>query len=594
MGLLNRRLFHLFARNAEGGQVTAYTIGTVWVLIVLWVDFSLPNGWQHGKQIVLWYGLVAIMVARLISYWYQQSSIRLSIDVLDSIMVLRLVYLWMVHTPTLDVLDPVLIVTAYTVWYFIVRSLVRDKARVMPVFYHVLFSVAMVESILVFFQWSLAPTVLDESLKNAVFGTLGSPNSTAWVIAFGVLVVPFAVQNKRLRLLCNVIAAVAIILTESRSAMLMLLTICLYRCRRYYPRVEMPIVGSIAHRWQKSVFIFMTFAVLAFLFFLDVESSLGRVYLYRVGFEIWKANIWFGVGLNHIADYFLDAQAHVLSLPFWSDYAYKATEVHQIHNELLNACIETGLFGGTLLILAIVNAFEGCSSNFQKVFGLLLLVPVFVDAPLHVLSTSLLFYTWLGFTKRQEICLVARFELPKEKFLSGVTAVLIVVSTFVIIQTSKRYSGLQTWKTAIDALQRQSWNTAHLHLRSTEENLPTNHERDYQSMVALWHSSKQVVVLESLERLIEKHPNRSRLLTVGYANLTVGRLEKAEVYFMRVSQAFPEHVAPHRYLAEVYKRTGDFEKMENQFVKASSLYKRRPTPTNERIMAELTEVVFGE
>lgn len=99
------------------------------------------------------------------------------------------------------------------------------------------------------------------------------------------------------------------------------------------------------------VLISLIIAVMAFLYVLKPNSALGRIFLWRIGFDAWMDNFWNGVGWDKVAGAIGNAQERYFTTHPDSVFASVAGCPEFAFNEYLQIAIAFGVVGLAIFIV---------------------------------------------------------------------------------------------------------------------------------------------------------------------------------------------------------------------------------------------------
>lgn len=132
----------------------------------------------------------------------------------------------------------------------------------------------------------------------------------------------------------------------------------------YVLKYNFNVVFSAKKKWL----IFLAgLSFIAVLFFIKHDSSLGRLLIYKISFNLFKDNLWTGVGLGNFATHYLNYQAAYFKQ---GNYSIKelllADNTQHAFNDYWQFLIETGMVGLLFLTLAVVLLYSLIKKSFAN------------------------------------------------------------------------------------------------------------------------------------------------------------------------------------------------------------------------------------
>ncbi|MDD5231057.1 MAG: O-antigen ligase family protein [Candidatus Marinimicrobia bacterium] len=317
------------------------------------------------------------------------------------------------------------------------------------------------------------------------------------------------------------------------------------------------------------VFICFLFCIL-FLYKLNPESSIGRFMEWRVSAPMIKDHPIKGVGHGRFAVEYLYYQSRYFENPVHNSLAYKAANVKQAHNEYLQAFCESGILGGLLFlsiwIFALWNLFYHLYQNRnhrRQYYGLAMilltiLIHALVDTPLHVLPISVVAYIALGLIPVKE-SIIKKINVHSGLSRCMITIVLLLFLIFILGKSIYQYPGYNHWNKGVKYARNHYWEMAIEQYQSALKRLGGEGELQFHlgsAMVLSGSNSRGVYFLkESLKNFNDKNI----YLSLGYGFLHLKNYIDAEKYTRIALSMFPDHLAPHLLLGEIYYYQGKIE-----------------------------------
>lgn len=279
-------------------------------------------------------------------------------------MVLYLWVFWIVilniwkHNSTIDLLLPYLSIAC--TYGFIKYNTTKDKANdciekmlyiicILVIFQSFIGLVQYLESSLLSFDYA-------NKIKTVVVGTINYPNGYGSFIAVGIPCLIYFLRklnskiSKLLLLLSLIFAMCSLILNGSRGAMLCMLISAILTYSIYQYKIMKN--DYYAKKICKLLFFCIIILLIgSFLYYLNLESSNGRIMIHKITGEIIGDHMVFGVGVDNYQSCYLSYQGSYFETN--PSLSYKATEIQAPLNMFLKEFCENGILGGGLYVLLV-------------------------------------------------------------------------------------------------------------------------------------------------------------------------------------------------------------------------------------------------
>jgi len=451
-------------------------------------------------QLAVFTGLAVVLFKNRFAYRF---------NLLDGVIIIKL--LWMVPLKFLldryaDLFENADILASLTLFYFLVQIMVSDRteaeiARFLKQVFVVLAIVCSMEAIYGLMQYcglDLFHPGGYSSYESKVVGTFGSANSMGCFLAVltPVLLYLFGIQKtKTLKILCGLgigITLIALILTLSRGAWSALIGGLIFLI---YPSSAKFIKKRVSGRSVKiGIVIAVILAILLFIvgiFFLNPDSALGRIFIWKVSLPMIADYPFLGVGYGNYGYQYLNYQMRFFDDPSNMIYFDKACAIKDAHSEFVNITAETGLIGLILFVLLIFLYFRyrhtiqiredktGVNVQIRILTASFLVIVIHstVDSVLHTLPISILFYFCLSMisvlSKKNEIKPLNRTIVRPGKILKIMGVVLLFINLFILAKVG---TGFVHWKKGQNAVYRYEWESGIREYEKALKILPENDE----------------------------------------------------------------------------------------------------------------------
>lgn len=304
----------------------------------------------------------------------------------------------------------------------------------------------------------------------------------------------------------------------------------------------------------------------SYLYFYDFQSSLGRIFVWRVSAPMFLEHPVRGIGAGNYSVDYLDYQKQFFENPANLPLAFKAANMKQALSDYVQAFCETGLVGGLLFLAILGIALWGF---FRKMFDpmllgagslfLVILIHMAVDTPLRIVLIASVMACLLGLApaptkltwhfRVRPIILAAAFLLP-----------LLVLSVFVGYKCDRYYQGHISWLRGYEYARQHRWQFASQEYKRALVDMP----HDGQLLFNL--GGVQIIEgsysdgIYHLQKARSSFNDRNIYLSLSEGYLGLHEYARAERYALIALGMFPNQISPHLLLGEIYYKLGKFKK----------------------------------
>lgn len=463
----------------------------------------------------------------------------------------------------------------------------REKLQTM--FLQMTAGLALLQAFIGIFQFFMFEP--SDNLKTTLLGTLGAANGYGLLLAIGLiahlgLLLSTKTRMKRLFLISSMFFILSVLfLNGSRGALLSLaVSLTLFGFVRFQNKTrQVWLTRQMLNNWQpRNLTVFkrafaggvlvLLLILSGFLYRVDIESSQGRWMVWQLSAPMLIENPFTGIGHGNYATEYLNYQSRWFQHKGHQSHTWKAANLKQAHNEFFQSFFEGGLPGGLLFLFLWLYPLFHYWKNKSKLnltdvalFAILaaILCHSLVDSPLHVLPVTIIAYFILGITP------LPVAHLRSDKFSSAFAMSLVSVSFFVsvVFQFVMAYPGQWHWKKGVIAAESFSWKIAADYYQQALEYLPDEGELHYHMGSALVIQVAPSRGLVHLNQALKNFNDRNIWLSMSLAYIELKQYEKAEENALAVLSMFPDHLAPHLLLGEIYYYTGQENKSKESLLK---------------------------
>ncbi|MCA0445323.1 MAG: O-antigen ligase family protein [Bacteroidetes bacterium] len=419
-------------------------------------------------------------------------------------------------------------------------------------------------------------------IKTPMVGLIGSPNGFGILMAVGILScsIKFKMANtikiKLIMFVLGLILIVALLLNGSRGAQLALAItgLFLFFYSGFFSKKQTLLFFIRSQKYLLFALILVVGLFSIYLYNKNESSSEGRLFIWEVSSKMVIDNPLNGVGYGNYQRDYLYYQASFFQDTLNSHFYIKATNLKQAHNEYLQAFCETGIIGGLLFLLVWGVAFLGIHTELKDgfneakwklfVLGFLLLLGshALLDTTFHVFPLLILPYLLMGFVSIRYI------KVPLNRYSQ--IFILMVVVGLIIYQIKKdynEYKGYKKWYSGYEHAGNGKWLWAKTDYEDAIKIIPEQGELLFHygaSLVFLGEYSKS---LYYLNKSLTYFTDRNIFLTRSLANLKLNNYQKAEEDAKISLSMFPDQLAPHLLLGEIYFHMGNITESKKSLTK---------------------------
>ncbi len=320
--------------------------------------------------------------------------------------------------------------------------------------------------------------------------------------------------------------------------------------------------------------ILILFGVLSsYLYFYDFQSSLGRIFVWRVSAPMFFEHPIKGVGLGNYSVKYLDYQKDFFKDPANLPLAFKASNMKQALSDYVQVFCETGLVGGLLFIATIGIALWGFFSrkNRRILIGagsllLVILIHMGVDTPLRIVPVAAAMACLLGLAPVPSKW-IRHFRLTPAALGIALLPALLAASVFVGIGCERYYQGHVLWFKGYEFARQHRWQFAAQEYKRALADLPHDGQLLFNLGAVQIIENSYSEGIYHLQEARASYNDRNIYLSLSEGYLGLHEYEKAQHYAGVALAMFPDQLSPRLILAEIYYRTGRFGKSKESLRK---------------------------
>jgi O-antigen ligase len=510
---------------------------------------------------------------------YNKQRFRLKITTLDFMVIIF--FIWRIITNPSYFKDAIQILWLLSLLFLIliVRQMDEDESHhFINLLIIVIFWGGIFQASIGLMQIYFYPSQSSLLIKTPVIGSIGLPNAFGSFMALScIAALVKAINSQKLlfRIFYLILMAFMLsllIINGSRGAFLALLIAAIVILTIYLVQKNSLLRYYLQRQWICSMLLgcaVISLSIISIILFnINPESAKGRIMITKISLPMFFENPLMGIGYGNYSKYYLDYQAKFYSYPENQNMAYKAANLKQAHNEFLEIFCETGIIGGIIFFLIVVVAYKMLYNRFKSPRNdsvsitnlflvavlLITLIHGLVDDTLHFFPTNILFFVVLDSIQGNYFKITVFLE--QRKYALGASILFILLSLYAAYHLYNQYMGYRFWAAA----HKQKYPAiAVTYYEKALHKLPDKGELLFHYGSALALKGNYTRGLHFLERSLESYNDRNIYLSMSYAYMKLYNFDKAEAFAKKALSMFPDHLAPHLLLGQVYFRKKEFD-----------------------------------
>jgi len=414
--------------------------------------------------------------------------------------------------------------------------------------------------------------------ETQVIASFGGANSLGCYLALSVPCLLHTIKQSQIKnqkglwIVGLVLVCIALSLTLSRGAWIALIAGLIF----YYLPTLLQLMKKIKSRDRKLLWSLSGVGalVIGFAFIKiynqNVESSIGRIFLWKISFLMFSDFPLLGIGYGNYSYLFPDYQAKFFDNPVNVKYIDKACNIKMAHSEFFHIFAETGVIGiilfliliifiGTIIFRLLRTAENEKQGTIIRLFGAILVIILthsVVDTVLHVLPILLVFYTSIAilsvYCDSQNYRAIQFRLYPKVIFLIP-AIVLLGITGF---RGSQKIAGYFYWRQGLNHVSQHKWQEGIDSYQKAMKYLPENGELKFHLGSAYSYTKESEKAFDFLNQSLSSFKDKNQYMVLGITCMDLGNFELAERYLRQTTYMFPQMLYPHFLLAQLYDRTG--------------------------------------
>lgn len=201
-----------------------------------------------------------------------------------------------------------------------------------------------------------------------------------------------------------------------------------------------------------------------------------------------------------------------------------------------------------------------------------------VDSPLHVLPIAVIGYLNMAIIPVQGPGLLLS---PLKR--ASMIIILVLYSGFAAYRSIRLYPAHHDWKKGAELAEQNKWKPAVLHYQHALEQFGKKGELEHHLGSALVFDGQYSRGIYYLNKAKKDFNDRNIYLAESYANIQLQNYETAEGLAKQGLNMFPDQLAPHLLLGEIYYKLGESELSKVSLMKCIRLETAIISPETKQI-----------
>lgn len=305
------------------------------------------------------------------------------------------------------------------------------------------------------------------------------------------------------------------------------------------------------------------------IFFLKTDSSLGRIFIYKISTYIYLDNWVHGIGLGNFKKIYMYYQADYFKFSIYTEKEFLlADNTYFAFNDYYQFIIETGLLGVLTIIFTVISLFFSIKSILKKNKSIMLLNILGVF--LAIVSAAFFTYVFnrIEFQTITILCLmifIFYFIKTRQRILFKILGyiTLLILIIFLVQPVGLRLNKLFASKKLKQAkeLERSGYRTEAINIfGSLKDVLGNDFEYLEFNSFLLTNMLSLKKAAEATVKLINVRPNNDYYTRLGYIYALSNNAEEAEEAYLMAINMVPNRFINRYKLYNFYKNTGQKKK----------------------------------
>jgi len=568
--------------DSAANKITGPQIVILLIIFIIPVIFSnrLYYGYDIPREIL--FKIMTVLAFGLVLFTPNENSVK--INYLDGIVFFRVIWilpLLLLADRYSQSIDNIPLSLFQILFYFVLKFVYSTQGQIADSLFKIISGAAIVEAIFGIIQQfnpHFLGAMVNLGYETQVIASFGGANSLGCYLALSVPCLLFTIQKcnsiylKLTWIIGLLLVIIALGLTLSRGAWIALTAGLVF----YYYTDLVQLWQTLKVKHPLLLGIGLCFGIIVIglglfkIYNQNVESSIGRIFLWKISLLMFRDYPLLGIGYGNYGYLFPDYQAKLFDNPVNVKFIDKACSAKMAHSEFFHILAETGIIGLLLFMLLIIIVIvivvrllrivkDQNQTREIRIFSTILviiLIHSIVDTVLHVLPISLVFYTCIAVLSvyyDQESKHAVELKLRLKIVYALIALMLLGLTGY---NGYKKINGYYFWRQGLNNVSQHHWQAGIDYCQKALKYLPGNGELKFHLGSAYSYTGELEKAYNYLDQSMPLFKDKNQYMVMGITCMNLGKFELAEHYLRRTTYMFPQMLYPHFLLAQLYDRTG--------------------------------------
>ena len=383
--------------------------------------------------------------------------------------------------------------------------------------------------------------------------------------------------------------------TGSRTAIIAIILSSAYISFARYS----PIIRNYFNKNKELYLVLIIFVCsgLYYLYSIKINSSNGRIFIWKNVFTIIKEAPLFGKGLNSFEGLYMNVQANYFRLHPGNSYSDLADNVQYAFNEFLQFGLENGVIGILIVLGILFSLFRTKGNDLMLICGKAGIISIIAlslfSYPLHILSIKLNMLLYLAMISRYQEKRVLSLNISHHyRFYHVMAYLFIALFTLNIYYTSVLYKAFKNWGEAAANYRTRNYAVSIALFRNEYEVFKNNGAflTQYGKNLSMLNMDKEAIII--LKEAAKRSNSTVVQLALGDSYRRTGQFELSKSAYTNAHYMIPNRLYPQYLLAKLFL---EFNQYGNAIKTAKEILKKRAKVESEAssdIYKEMKELII--
>lgn len=577
-------------------------------LTTFFSSFNLIDGFETAKTLYFYLVINILIIISFAILLFNRRKVKAGLNFIDLSIILYYLYicLGLVFVSFNNLNNShLMIMTFLIIFYFFIKYLNKNKeaCKQIRLIIIVFITAGIIQCIICLLQlYGFIPSFSDYFMMT---GTLGNPELLSGYLSS---IIPFAfsyyilsgktrITEKRLATIFLLLSLLIIPSTMIRNGWIAISIAIIYVL---YQQYKIKTINLFADKIKT---ILVTFSILAAtvgiiygLYLLKPDSANGRIFIWKITFNMIKDNPIFGIGFDRFRVEYGNYQEEYFAENSNNDSEnILAGNVNHADNDYLQIWSELGIIGLILFftIIFFVLKTKNRNNNINllsaKASFISILIFMFGADPMHTLPTEINFFFLLGIISSYDEEYLS-FEIPKF-IIRPICIVLIISGVILIINTIEKFYNYKKWQYAVNISIMGQYALANKNFKELYPDLKNDGQflLNYGGMLSLKGEHKEAI--ELLNKSKNKYTDPNIYISLGNSYCALGDTLIAEKNYLYAYYLIPNRIYPLYLLTKMYFKFNMYSKGEEMGVKVLQFKEKVPSRAVDEMKSEIKKLL---